>query len=115
MPNSTYITGPYMVIVEGAGFSSWAGFTTAANAYAEANRVRKIAETGKLVAFTNSFGVGGNHLVTGIRIFRWNPLVEATRAHARSWALTNTRPDALTPLPADWHLELEPLPDNWFE
>jgi hypothetical protein len=111
MPN--HITGPYQVIIEGWGFSSWRGFTTASEAYAEAHRIREIAESGEQVAFHNAIGSGGNYLVRGIRIFRRNPLTGKDLAHARSWRLADPAPDALTPHPAHWHFG--PLPDGWFE
>lgn len=114
MTDTPMSAGPYRVVVEGSAFSSWIGFATAEEAYAEAHRIKGPAEEGEMVAFTNFMGSGGNYIVRGIRIFRWNPLTQTELAHARSWTITNPAADALTPLPAEWHLELNPLPDDWF-
>ncbi|GAA5070524.1 hypothetical protein [Streptomyces similanensis] len=103
---------PYEVRIGGAGFSQVARFATVEEAYAEAHRVRKTAETGERVAFTNLIGRTGMFLVLGIRINGWNPSTNTWLSHAGPWTAKKTPADALTPIPADWHGV--PLPDDWY-
>jgi hypothetical protein len=103
---------PYEVRIAGAGFSQPARFATVEEAYTEAHRVRKTAETGDRVAFTNLIGETGLYLVLGIRINGWNPLTNTWLSHAQPWTVTKTPTDALTPISADWHGVS--LPDDWY-
>lgn len=103
---------PYEVLITGAGFSQPARFATVEEVYAEAHRVRKDAETGERVSFTNLIGQTSAHLVLGIRINGWNPITNTWVTHAGLWSARKPSPDALTPIPADWHGV--PLPDDWY-
>ena len=106
------ITKPYEVVIVGAGFRQPARFATVEEAYAEAHRIRKTAETGERVAFTNLIGETGAHLVLGIRVNGWNPLINAWLGHSKGWSARRPMADALTPLSADWHGV--PLPNDWY-
>lgn len=103
---------PYEVQITGSGFSQPARFATVEEAYAEAHRLRKAAETGERVPFTNLIGETGLRLVLGIRIHGWNPITNTWLSHAEPWNARKPSVDALTSISADWHGV--PLPDDWY-
>lgn len=103
---------PYEVLITGAGFSQPARFATVEEAYTEAHRVRKAAEAGGRVAFTNLIGDTAGYRILGICINGWNPITNTWLAHANLWTARKPSSDALTPIPADWHGV--PLPDDWY-
>lgn len=102
---------PFEVMIEGPGFRQSARYATREEAYTEAWRIRDERGHSDTVAFSTKFGYTGRYAVGRIMIRRWNPITRQWGSHAAPWSRTHPAPDALTPLPRDWHGE---LPDDWY-
>lgn len=103
---------PFEVMIEGPGFRQSARYFTEDEAYTEARRIRDERGRADRVSFRTKFGYTGRFAVGGVAINRWNTLTRRWASHAQPWSKNRPKPDALTPLPRDWHGE--PLPADWY-
>lgn len=93
---------PFKVEITSGGFGEDLSFPSQQAAYAEAHRIKVVAETGQSVGFTDDFGRSRLRDVLCIRILRWNPHADSYMLHAHRWVMHAPSSDALTPIPADW-------------
>lgn len=103
---------PFEIVIEGPGFRQSDRYATEDEAYTEARRIRDERGRNDRVAFRTKFGYTGLYAVGGVEIQRWNPLTRRWANHAQPWSRNRPKPDALTPLPRDWHDD--PLPADWY-
>lgn len=103
---------PFEVVIEGPGFRQSDRYATEDEAYTEARRLRDERRSADAVAFRTKFGHTGRYAVTRVQVQRWNPLTRRWLNHAEPWSKDRPKPNALTPLPRDWHGE--PLPADWY-
>lgn len=110
--NAPTDTLPFEVVIEGPGFRQSDRYATEEEVYAEARRIRDERAHSDTVTFRTKFGHTGLYAVGGITIQRWNPATQQWASHAQPWGRNSPHPEALTPLPRDWHGE--PLPADWY-
>lgn len=103
---------PFEIVIEGPGFRESDRYATEEEAYTEARRIRSERRSSDRVAFRSKFGYTGCYAVGRIAIQRWNPITQRWANHAQPWIRNRPAPDALTPLPHDWHGDA--LPADWY-
>lgn len=103
---------PFEVVIEGPGFRDSNRHATEEQAYTEARRIHDERAHSNTAAFRSRLGCTGRYAVLGIKIQRWNPITQQWASHAHPWRKSHPSPDALTPLPRDWHGDL--LPADWY-
>ncbi|MFD7015194.1 hypothetical protein [Streptomyces sp. NPDC059928] len=94
----------WRMVLEGPGFSRMVPFATEAEVYAAARAAAEKAVKGEYISFRSLFR--DNDSASGvlrISILWRNSRTGMDQSHARSWSLTRPHPDALVPLPADFH------------